>query len=439
VRIHVSFDAHAVQVPRIEFTIFSADRASTLVPPTPLPIAAGPPLSSPQSVVVLLPDRPATVICRARLLAAPPAQEELVAEAMADVRPHQVTEVTIAFTAAGDGGTDAPIADGGDASAADAPADDASAGKSNGAACQQADECSCGFCADHRCCDKACDGRCEDCDLKDNVGTCSPLPAGTPAPTGDCLTEPASSCGYDGTCDGTGGCRKHTAGTECIPATCSSTRTMVMSSASCDGDGACVPGPQIACDPFLCDPATGKCFGACSSSAQCAPGRSCSTSFGTCGPKPLGAQCFGSDECSGGAVCADGVCCSTACGRSCFACNLPGHEGLCTAIPAGAPDPRSVCADAGQASCGSNGLCDGSGGCQRYPLGTICAPSMCSPTPRQVFPAKTCDATGQCTGPQPVTCGNRFACNAATGSFVEPCTSDDQCVLSCSTSTGRCR
>ena len=47
--------------------------------------------------------------------------------------------------------------------------------------------------------------------------------------------------------------------------------------------------------------------------------------------------------------------------------------GRCTAVPAGAADPRNVCVDQGPQSCGTDGNCDGAGGCRTYDPGTICA------------------------------------------------------------------
>jgi hypothetical protein len=466
VRIEVAYGALAVQ--QIEFTLLSADRATEIVAPTVRPAVAGAPLPSPQSIVVLLPDRAATVICRARLLTTPDRQREQ----SADVRPHAVTNVSIVFTdgdgdasandlavdrpldaGVGDAGatdTRVPDAPAGDITVADAPEPDAAdaaseagsdaapAGKANGDTCSQSSECASSFCADGICCDTACTGKCLACNLVGSAGTCMPIPAGYAAPSGDCAAQPASGCGDDGTCDGAGACRKYPTGTECTPASCASGK--VMSSATCDGRGTCVAGALIDCAPFLCDPASTRCYQSCTSSGQCAPGRTCDAS-GLCGLKPLGARCSGSSECNGGAVCANGVCCSTACDRSCFLCNLPGREGLCTAVPAGSLDPKGLCVDGGKASCGDNGLCDGAGACQRYPLGAVCLPQACGGTAgKQVVPAKTCDSAGACSGPAPTSCANKFACVPDAGTcYVAPCTADDQCVATCNKNNGKCR
>lgn len=75
----------------------------------------------------------------------------------------------------------------------------------NGGECTSADQCESGACADGVCCERACDGTCESCDLPGLEGTCKPIPVGT---------DPASECGATRACDGHGACvgRDHDAG-----------------------------------------------------------------------------------------------------------------------------------------------------------------------------------------------------------------------------------
>ena len=77
-----------------------------------------------------------------------------------------------------------------------------------------------------------------------------------------------------------------------------------------------------------------------------------------------------------------------ACEGKCSFCALPNAPGRCQNAPLGSLDPRAaagvtdpnrICADEGLASCGQNGRCDGEGGCQRYPDGTMCTPETCDP------------------------------------------------------------
>ena len=61
--------------------------------------------------------------------------------------------------------------------------------------CLSPDECDSGACVDGFCCDRACDGDCEACNVTGVEGTCSPSPAGS----GDCASG-------TGVCDGGGRC-----------------------------------------------------------------------------------------------------------------------------------------------------------------------------------------------------------------------------------------
>ena len=96
---------------------------------------------------------------------------------------------------------------------------------------------------------------------------------------------------------------------------------------------------------------------------------------GACANKcAAGKECDVASDCLSG-FCVDGVCCSTACTGACQACSSAkkggGTNGTCGAI-ANNTDPDSECADDGAASCGNNGVCNGSGACRKYPAGTQC-------------------------------------------------------------------
>lgn len=70
--------------------------------------------------------------------------------------------------------------------------------KSVGGACLSENECISGNCADGYCCDVACQGTCQSCDLPGSVGSCTFLPLGS---------DPDDECGPFGICDGAGSCR----------------------------------------------------------------------------------------------------------------------------------------------------------------------------------------------------------------------------------------
>lgn len=74
-------------------------------------------------------------------------------------------------------------------------------GAPNGTACTDGGECQSGICADDVCCDAACDGTCESCDLAATEGTCTPHADGE---------DPENECGV-ANCDGAGACQVATA------------------------------------------------------------------------------------------------------------------------------------------------------------------------------------------------------------------------------------
>ena len=91
----------------------------------------------------------------------------------------------------------------------------------------------------------------------DASATCAGLPRGAPAPAGACPDAGPASCGFDGRCDGAGGCRRYEAGTLCAAATCLDSATFQPPSL-CDGQGTCVVGPPLTCSPYTC--VNGACY-----------------------------------------------------------------------------------------------------------------------------------------------------------------------------------
>jgi hypothetical protein len=168
----------------------------------------------------------------------------------------------------------------------------------NGSTCSTGSVCSTGNCKDGVCCNSACAGPCEACNLSGNKGICSPTPAGTD-PDGDCKQDPVSTCGLDGTCNGSGGCRKYPVGTVCATMTCSGADSWIEK--KCDSLGACT-GTAVSCVPYKCDNTTGACYITCTSDAQCSLYR-CNTAVSKCYSScTTGAQCQ-SGKCIGGGKC----------------------------------------------------------------------------------------------------------------------------------------
>src|SRR5262249_42082763 len=95
---------------------------------------------------------------------------------------------------------------------------------------------------------------------------------------------------------------------------------------------------------------------------------------------PNGGGCVHDGECTS-RHCVDAVCCGTACTAPCTACTSAkkggGSDGVCGPAAA-STDPHGDCTDEGPATCGTNGMCDGSGSCALYTAGTPCGTPSCS-------------------------------------------------------------
>ncbi len=328
------------------------------------------------------------------------------------------------------GGTGKPK-DGGTDRAGDGAACNAGDGgkKANGAACGCAADCAGGHCVDGVCCATACNETCKACDVPGSVGSCTFVPSGVEPHDGACAATATTTCGADGTCDGSGGCRKHPAGTTCKSGRCDNAAVVDIN--VCDGLGRCRPGPSTVCAPFSCETTSNECTTSCRSDADCVAGIKCVN--GSCGPKPRGAVCTKNSECASN-FCADGVCCNVSCQGACVSCNQSGRTGTCWPTAGGNLDPHKICRTDTPASCGQTGACDGVGSCALYPAQTtVCVAPSCSGD--RVNTAATCDGRGSCGTPGLKSCGP-YRC--AAGACVSACTNDDDCVSGNSCQNGSC-
>ncbi|WP_197041404.1 MopE-related protein [Chondromyces apiculatus] len=262
----------------------------------------------------------------------------------------------------------------------------------DGASCTLSSQCGSGQCVDGVCCGTACTGVCMACTAAKKGsgvdGVCGAITAGMD-PDDDCSAQSATTCGRDGTCDGTGACRMHVAGTSCSSPSCAS-GTSVNAVDTCNGQGTCVDSGTTSCAPFTC--ASGAC-----------------TSL-----KINGTLCGASGECASGA-CVDGVCCDGACTGPCQACSAfkkgGGADGTCGPVANGI-DPDNECAQEAPSTCGQDGMCSGSGSCRRYAAGVICEAATCA-NETTVAAADTCDGNGVCTDGGTSSCG-QFICSGST-------------------------
>jgi len=126
-------------------------------------------------------------------------------------------------------------------------------------------------------------------------------------------------------------------------------------------------------------------------------------------PHPKGAACHAGADCASG-FCTDGVCCSAPCIGGCRSCNDPRSPGDCRLSDGHVIDPRARCAHA--SGCGTDGTCDGNGGCALTPAGKACGAASCK-NGNFLVPAPTCDGAGQCVSPVGMQkCDKNLACVA---------------------------
>lgn len=204
----------------------------------------------------------------------------------------------------------------------------------NGSNCAASGDCSSGLCVDGVCCNSACSGRCQACDVEGSRGVCTlvaGVPHGTRAPcegSGDCggkCDGTKTDCTYPGatttcgiacedlrqtvsTCDGTGRCIAGTA-TVCPGGfACGEKGCLVdclkdsecAAGYTCGRDHKCTPqtiakcsddqrrststNGTTECAPYVCDTASGGCLQTCTASTQCLDGSICETATGHCVP-----------------------------------------------------------------------------------------------------------------------------------------------------------
>ncbi|MEA2697387.1 MAG: hypothetical protein QOI66_1658, partial [Myxococcales bacterium] len=285
--------------------------------------------------------------------------------------------------------------------------------KNLGSPCGTTVECLSLFCADGVCCNSACNGKCNAC-IKEKTGlatsgTCGAIPAGSD-PDNECTASDASTCGLDGSCDGSGQCRQWSSGTQCAAGMCAS--NAYTAPRTCDGQGTCGAKSPKDCTPSTCG--ANGCKVSCATAADCTSGNYCDASM-MCAPlKSLGGTCTTTTECLSG-ICADGVCCNTACDRACQACNLTNSKGTCTPVSGNPPAGHPTCAGADS---GCNGTCAGSADGQcAFPTtscGTCkaCMAGSCKPTSSQTDPA--CSGTCQ-------TCTTGSCVTVKSGSDTDSC------------------
>lgn len=353
--------------------------------------------------------------------------------------------------------------------------------KSNGTTCGRVGECTSGQCVDTVCCDSACSGQCEACDVAASKGTCSPVSGAPHTARAACATGTGKTCelqlcnGSDrtachypsvsttcsgnactsgiethaSTCDGVGACKDvpkdcgvYKCGASACKTTCG-TKADCLAGYSCVG-GACTPSiglgkpcsDDAACGDLLC--VNGVCCGVDAPATKCADGYICNApgKEGTC-MLANGSKCDLASKCGSG-FCVDGVCCDRACDGQCEACDV-GKGGTCTGV-AGAPHGSRPACDAGGTGpdvCKAR-TCNGAAdtkSCVGYvnDSSKLCAPKKCVGSDFSDF--SFCDGAGTCKSPGASSCVP-YKCDD-TG-CLKACTSGEQCADGFQCKDGKC-
>jgi len=152
--------------------------------------------------------------------------------------------------------------------------------------------------------------------------------------------------------------------------------------------------------------------------------------------KQLGEACTTASECGSGQCAAEGVCCDKACGEVCFTCKIPGSEGTCLPAFQGT-DPGDRCPTQTADTCGTTGVCDGTGACERFSgnAGVVCAMESCVGSMRTT--TATCDSQGGCTGAATQSCAP-YQCATDGKSCRTTCSTDADCVAPNTCVNGSC-
>jgi hypothetical protein len=309
----------------------------------------------------------------------------------------------------------------------------------NGLACAGDDGCLSGHCVDGFCCNAACAGECDACNLTGFIGECKANPKGFVG---------APVCAHY-TCDGTlGGCPTGCVGpADCVAGDyCNSANKCVVrkpdgqpcsASLQCangncvDGvccNSACAGGCDVcnaagsmglcsaldagtaspSCAPYRCGGGA-ACPMSCMGAGDCTAGVQCVN--GLCGGKlAIGQACIIPTDCFSG-NCVDGFCCTSGCGGACDRCDLGGNQGTCT-FNVGASN-----AGCGSYVCGNAAACPTS--CQldsECSTGNYCTSShLCVP---KLSTGAACAGNNQCSGGN---CVEGFCCNSTCSGNCQTC------------------
>jgi hypothetical protein len=153
------------------------------------------------------------------------------------------------------------------------------------------------------------------------------------------------------------------------------------------------------------------------------------------GTGALGSTCATGGDCMSTYCSPERVCCDQACTGTCMTCVAPTNKGKCVPADNG-DDPRNECVVQLVDTCGTTGVCNGSGACRVHAAGLVCNPNpTCDTNNASVIPSRICNGTGACVPNTPVSC-HGFPC--AAGACGTSCATDAACVPGAFCSAGTC-
>jgi len=148
---------------------------------------------------------------------------------------------------------------------------------------------------------------------------------------------------------------------------------------------------------------------------------------------PNGAACTTGATCQSG-NCVDNLCCDQPCTDACYTCSAT--PGTCLAAAKGT-NPHQACATMAQSTCGTTGVCDGVGACQKFAAGLVCSGFPSCDTSTGLVTGQVCDGTGNCATGTAVDCRG-FVCMPPNQSCKTSCASDADCLSTHICSAGTC-
>jgi hypothetical protein len=297
--------------------------------------------------------------------------------------------------------------------------------RTDGGACVAGGDCRTGYCVDGFCCNEACTGQCEACDLAGRTGVCSAV-AGAPRGGRSACAGDGSVC--SGTCDGISreSCALPGNTVTCRSPSCTS--GVAILEARCQGAGRCPVEQVQRCGQTVCGPQA--CLGDCSQDGDCAANNYCSA--GICvARRSAGLACATANQCASG-FCVDGLCCDQACAGQCQSCDVPDSLGVCKTVAGQQPHGgRPACLGTGVC----RGMCDGQRAdlCAYPGAATACGDVSCSDGVE--LSAGACDGQGTCIGAATRDC-SPLLCGATA--CLTACSSAADCISGTICAAGRC-